>query len=1260
MAYDLTNTAVNERIQNLLKRAIDYSRRGYPEDATFEAAQAIFEARKNGATAEEVVNTLVQYGVNAGGTEAGMRTWIADTATPTYKNLYKEDSDWTKPYKTPTTGTANPPPSTSPSGGSTGGSTPTKQNTWSLSSWTKDGTQKPILTINLANGNTHTIDLTGGKEDVTFQNIARTFSDTLNKFDPTFMNDATAMAFVQQFEDAHTSIGGKTIAQNKPKQPEKISIVGYEVSGIDLIDGLFTAQPTLTLTQSDGKKVDIDLLTNPSISFLQMADNIASYISQIPGIKKENEPFYKKLKDYHTTYGGKGIDKILKENTMKVTQKPATDSSNLPTAPIFTDRQRALKTALDSGNWDSVAEAIRSGKGNEAELKVDLKAIGYDDKTINDFFSTWGPDVRRIVGWDEAGNLVAPPPAPIVPPGSSPENERRWQGLKEAIATGDPATAAAYIKTNGFTLEDIINNASGFGLDAESLSQWFSSPNGQKFMVDAGWSQESSPSIGPGNIYTMDMGTGKLYFSMNEDGSWTSYDPTTGTPNGIISKGNADALLSQYTVAPDYNPPWQASSTPTPTEEQAAPPGIPGQDQWTYGDKEYSYNGGANKWVDNVPLDPRFFNPEGGGPTLFPNATKQDIDQFIQHHAATYGTNPDTWGSIGAYARAAGISKDKLSTYYPEAKAYIDNYYDSYVLPSGMALEGGMLSATPENYRRMLSEQVFNPQIPAGATQAGAYKDYVPDETTEFYDPTKSQYKMGTTPGSNVTGALVESLAGIYGIVNPATGQFEQSEFYKPISNLTGKATDDSVAQNALNTIAGVGAFGSQPTTPYPGTTVSYDPKATTYNAAQAANQSMTASTYKDTDLTKGAIVDTNQPLPANTIATMGDDETAKTVMASRQAAWEAAHPGQPYDPTEQFKEATVYKQFEKYFPQRQPGDPAVIPDWAKPAIDQVEAQLAARGVARNSTIARDSLYSAIVQSAMPMVQQDAAAFQKKWETEFANEEKTILFNAANALNVEMANATFAQSLLKDNAAKLFQLDLTNLGNKQRAAELNLQAAQSIVLSNQAADNAARQFNAQSQNQVDQFMATMAQTINQQNADRRASLASKEAEVTVDLAKTVMQERVKAAEADEKSMMLREQFNSQMAYQIDQANIQWRRQINTLNTAAKNAATQADAMNRFNLSNQALGVLWQEMRDQAYWNWAAEQNSAANGVSYASIAAQSAIAGRTLDLQQRQFESANFWNNQIMEIWNDPNKDSTTRTTDIAHVLNIVGYLGKM
>jgi hypothetical protein len=82
----------------------------------------------------------------------------------------------------------------------------------------------------------------------------------------------------------------------------------------------------------------------------------------------------------------------------------------------------------------------------------------------------------------------------------------------------------------------------------------------------------------------------------------------------------------------------------------------------------------------------------------------------------------------------------------------------------------------------------------------------------------------------------------------------------------------------------------------------------------------------------------------------------------------------------------------------------------------------------------------------------------------------------------------------------------------------------------------------------------------------------------------------------------RDQFNTQNAIAIEQSNVSWRREMNKIDTQATNAVNQANAMNSFNLSNQALTFMWQEMRDSAKWTFEGNQNDKQRAAAIAQAA----------------------------------------------------------
>ena len=247
------------------------------------------------------------------------------------------------------------------------------------------------------------------------------------------------------------------------------------------------------------------------------------------------------------------------------------------------------------------------------------------------------------------------------------------------------------------------------------------------------------------------------------------------------------------------------------------------------------------------------------------------------------------------------------------------------------------------------------------------------------------------------------------------------------------------------------------------------------------------------------------------------------------------------------------------------------LPVWARGAAKATEAAMANRGLSASS-MAAEALAEGIMQSAIPIAAQDAATY------------KQMIFQ--NLSNNQQANITNAQAYLK--------MDMANLSNKQQANLANLQTRQSFLLSDQAAANAAFQFNASSQNQVNQFYDKLSATISEQNSARVDAMNKFAEAETSKINALNAQNTIAVNEANAKREASlnqynatlenqRQQFNVNNQKEIDQSNVVWRRAINTANTAAVNAANQANAQNVLNLSNWALSSLWQQWRDEASW-----------------------------------------------------------------------------
>ncbi len=353
-------------------------------------------------------------------------------------------------------------------------------------------------------------------------------------------------------------------------------------------------------------------------------------------------------------------------------------------------------------------------------------------------------------------------------------------------------------------------------------------------------------------------------------------------------------------------------------------------------------------------------------------------------------------------------------------------------------------------------------------------------------------------------------------------------------------------------------------------------------------------------------------------------------------------------------EEALVSNQLDSLLKGMENGE---IPTWARPAVSAVEQMLAQRGL-EASTVGQDNLFNAIIQSAVPLAQSNAQAIQasvaqtkdiesREELTNVQLRQQTALQNAGNVFQMDMAQfsadqqtalsnskflqtvslteanndqqaaiqnalilsqsnlaeANMRQQMSIQNAKTFLTMDMANLNNKQQASMVTAQYQQQTLLSNQSAQNAARQFNATSENQTNQFMASLNNQINQYNAS------------AVNQAKTInaqMQNASNARNADRindvnkaNAAMLNQtaQFNAQMDFNRNQwnaankqavvnSNVNWRRQANTANTAAQNAVNQQNAQNAFSMSQAAQSFLWQELRDQADYDFKWANNNA--------------------------------------------------------------------
>jgi hypothetical protein len=163
------------------------------------------------------------------------------------------------------------------------------------------------------------------------------------------------------------------------------------------------------------------------------------------------------------------------------------------------------------------------------------------------------------------------------------------------------------------------------------------------------------------------------------------------------------------------------------------------------------------------------------------------------------------------------------------------------------------------------------------------------------------------------------------------------------------------------------------------------------------------------------------------------------------------------------------------------------------------------------------------------------------------------------------------------------------------------------LLSDAAAENASRQFNASSTNQTNQFMSSLSSQVSQFNAAQRNAVDQFNVDQVNALSKF-------NAEVQNQ----RDQFNANQRLVIDQANAQWRREISTANTAATNAANYLNAQNLQGMTLAEYNNETQLYRDQVQMAWQSFENDANRITTLASAE----IAGKsTTDAASTQSKS---------------------------------------
>ena len=201
--------------------------------------------------------------------------------------------------------------------------------------------------------------------------------------------------------------------------------------------------------------------------------------------------------------------------------------------------------------------------------------------------------------------------------------------------------------------------------------------------------------------------------------------------------------------------------------------------------------------------------------------------------------------------------------------------------------------------------------------------------------------------------------------------------------------------------------------------------------------------------------------------------------------------------------------------------------------------------------------------------------------TNLSNRQGVIMAQAAAMSQADMSNLNNRQQAAVQNAQNFLQMDMANLEMSQQADMFRNQSMVQSFFSDAAANNAASQFNATSENQTNQFFENLATTVGQFNSSQTNAMEQFNAGETNALTKF-----------RQEISNQRDQFNGQNQLVIAQANARWRQQLATINNQTANEANRQNALQANGLTQKGLDEVWQKERDLMAYAFASAEAAA--------------------------------------------------------------------
>mgnify|MGYP006397272667 CR=1 FL=1 len=639
-----------------------------------------------------------------------------------------------------------------------------------------------------------------------------------------------------------------------------------------------------------------------------------------------------------------------------------------------------------------------------------------------------------------------------------------------------------------------------------------------------------------------------------------------------------------------------------------------------------SYLQGGTDYTSNPNYDEYIKSQGNVGPIQQVSGPSDGLNLGMQQQAL----NPTVYGPTGTVGRAANPQTNEPPSARVQATAPVSPVdYTQGPVPQSTGYQGGTIAEA-------ISNRAFNPAMPYGTTVQPVGTAY---NANQAVDTTLGQVS-GTIAPTTATATATQATGPT---AAPATTMAAETA-----ANEIGIATDTlTAAQGAVDPRAVVAAqstvnTGVSTLDAVQGTSILMSNpnqrKVQTGELVSGAANAQTASTFTEqvqaaeaTPTNKATVQGQLEGLLA---AFEGGNTPVWAAGAMRNVSTQMANRG--LGASSMAAQALIQGALESALPIAQ-ADASVIAQFEAQNLSnrQQRAMLAAQQRATFMGMEFDQAFQARVQN--------SARIGDIANMNFTADQQVALENSRVANTVNLQNLNNSQAMVMAEAAALSQLDMANLSNRQQSAVMNAQSFMQMDMANlssqqqtemfkaqsriqslftdQAAENAAKQFNATSQNQTDQFFASLASTTSQFNA------AQSNAQSQFNAGQTNAMSEFQASIKNQ-----RDQFNAQNRLVIDQNNAQWRRQIATADTVAINRANEINATNLLGMSTQAYNDLWQYYSDSMEFAWTSVENEQERMNKLAQIQLTGDVKMKVQDLIGDQAAAKGF-GNMITEMF---------------------------